>query len=277
MSYILQRILCVISAILFTTMSTVSADSLDKPVVIPAPTAQDWTNLGKLPDWSGVWFESHTDQSEQTKTNMPPWTPAVAEQVNFRVAEQKAGRSISFFINCLPLGMPSWMLHNRDAMEILFTPGRVTMLGDLDSGRMRRIYTDGREHPEDLDLTLHGHSVGHWEGDTLVVDTVGVVPQAYIAMNDYIGIPNNGDMHITERIHLVGKDVLHDDLEITAPKVLTKPWKTTRIFFRQRARKFDIVEGHCLNGNFAPGKDKNGNDIYVPIQNEANGIPVLPK
>lgn len=63
-------------------------------------------------------------------------------------------------------------------------------------------------------------------------------------------MPNNGDMHIIERIHLAGPHVLHDDLEIIAPKVLTKPWKTTRIFLRQRARKFEIVEGVCIQGSF---------------------------
>ena len=55
-------------------------------------------------------------------------------------------------------------------------------------------------------------------------------------------MPNNGDMHVIERIHLADKDILHVDLEIFAPQILTKPWKITRIFFRQRARKYDIVD-----------------------------------
>ena len=79
------------------------------------------------------------------------------------------------------------MTHN--AMEILFTPGRITMLGEGDGNRMRRIYTDGRRHPEDPDLTIHGHSIGHWEGDTLVVDTVGIIPQGYIAVSEAVGVP----------------------------------------------------------------------------------------
>jgi hypothetical protein len=49
-------------------------------------------------------------------------------------------------------------------------------------------------------------------------------------------------MHVIERIHLADKDILHVDLEIFAPQILTKPWKITRIFFRQRARKYDIVD-----------------------------------
>jgi hypothetical protein len=151
------------------------------------------------------------------------------------------------------------------------------MLGESDGNRLRRIYTDGRPHPEDPDPTFHGHSIGKWEGDTLVVDTIGVMPQSYIAISEAAGVPNNGDMRIIERIHLVGKDELHDDIEVIAPNVLTKPWKTTRIYFRQRARKFDIVEGVCLEGYFAPGKDQRGNDIFVPVQHDVGGNRIPPQ
>jgi len=180
-------------------------------------------------------------------------------------------------VNCLPEAMPAWMLVTHNSMEVLFTPGRVTLLGESDGNRLRRIYTDGRPHPEDPDPTFHGHSIGRWEGDTLVVDTVGVIPQALIAVSEAAGVPNNGDMHITERIRLAEKDVMHVELEITAPKVMTKPWKTTRIFFRQRARLYDIVEGVCLEGYFRPGKDKDGNDIFIPVQHAVGGNRVPPK
>jgi hypothetical protein len=248
-----------------------------KPIINPPPTAKDWANIAKLPDWSGVWNPKITDQDKQAKTNMPPWTPAANELIQFQLAEEKAGRPPPLFINCLPEGMPSWMLITHNAMEILFTPGRVTMLGESDGNRLRRIYTDGRPHPEDPDPTFHGHSIGKWEGDTLVVDTIGIMPQSLIAISEAAGVPNNGDMHITERIHLVGKNELHDEIEVIAPKVLTKPWKTTRIYFRQRARKYDIVEGVCLEGYFAPGKDKQGNDIYVPVQHDVGGNRIPPQ
>ena len=94
-----------------------------------------------------------------------------------------------------------------------YTPGRVTLLGESDGNRLRRIYTDGRPHPDDPDPTFHGHSIGHWEGNTLVVDTVGIIPQAFIAISEAAAVPNNGDMHIIEHIHLADKDILHDDLE----------------------------------------------------------------
>ena len=248
-----------------------------KPIVNPPPTPKDWANLAKLPDWSGVWNPKISDQDKQAKTNMPPWTPAANELIQFQLAEEKAGRPPPLFVNCLPEAMPAWMLVTHNAMEILLTPGRVTLLGESDGNRLRRIYTDGRPHPEDPDPTFHGHSIGKWEGDTLVVDTVGVVPQAYIAISEAAGVPNNGDMRIIERIHLAGKDELHDDIEIIAPNVLTKPWKTTRIYFRQRARKYDIVEGVCLEGSFSPGKDKRGNDIFVPVEYDVGGNRIPPQ
>ena len=249
----------------------------EKPVINPPPTAKDWTDLGKLPDWSGVWTHKRSDQNAQMKTNPPPWNAKAAAQIEFQYAEEKAGRPPPLFVNCLPEAMPAWMLVTHNAMEILFTPGRVTMLGESDGNRLRRIYTDGRPHPPDPGPTFHGHSIGHWEGDTLIVDTVAIHPQTYIAISEAQGIPNNGDMHITERIRLAEPDVLHDELTIIAPKVLTKPWKTTRIFFRQRLRRVDIVEGVCLEGYFAPGSDKDGNATFVPIPHDVGGNRIPPK
>jgi hypothetical protein len=249
----------------------------EKLEINPPPSPKEWAELAKLPDWSGIWNPKITDQDAQVKTNMPPWTDKAAALVKFQLAEERAGRPPPLFVNCLPEAMPAWMLVTHNSMEILYTPGRVTLLGESDGNRLRRIYTDGRKHPADPDPTFHGHSIGHWEGNALVVDTIGVVPQAYIAVSEAAGVPNGGDMHIRERFYLADKDILHVDLEITAPKVMTKPWKTTRIFFRQRARKYDIIEGVCLEGYFRPGKDKDGFDIFVPVQHDVGGNRVPPK
>ena len=226
-------------------------------------TAAEWTALSRLPDFSGVWVPNVTDQIAQSTSNTPPWKPDVAAQVKHQEEEEAAGRPFLVLQGCFPHGMPAWMLITHNAFEILLTPGRVTLLGESDGNRMRRIYTDGRGHPEDPDLTFHGHSTGKWEGDALVVDTVGVLPQSFIATTEAVGIPNNGDMRITERFRLVDPDTLHDEMEITAPKVLTKPWKTTRIYHRQRARTYDIVEGVCAQGEYLEEVDPHGNSIYV--------------
>lgn len=245
----------------------------------PTPSPKDWANLATQPDWSGIWTPNIRDQEKQVSTNMPPWTAAAQAQVKFQLAEEKAGRPTPLFVNCLPESMPGWMLVSHNSLEFLFTPGRVTMLGESDGGRIRRIYTDGRPHPDDPDPTFHGHSIGHWEGDTLVIDTIGVHPQTYIAVSEAVGIPNNGDLHVTERIQLdpKNKDVMRWELEITAPKVLTQSWKTTRLWSRQRSKKYDIVEGVCAEGYFRPDKDQWGNDVFLRIEHDIGGNRVPPK
>ncbi len=249
--------------------------SAAETVLNPAPTAQDWAALAKLPDWSGVWTPKISDQNRRIKADPMPWNPQAAKQVATMAADEAAGNPRGLFIDCLPEAMPSWMLITHNAMEILFTPGRVTLLGESDGNRLRRIYTDGRGHPVDPDPTFHGHSIGRWDGETLVVDTVGVLPQTFLAVSEAVGMPNNGDLHVIERIHLADSETLYDDLEIIAPRILTRPWKTTRIYFRQRARKYDIVEGVCLQGSFAERVDKNGNAVFVPVpQADGNPVPI---
>ena len=244
--------------------------------VNPPPRAKDWTALSRLPDWSGVWTPYITDQDERVVRDPTPWLPAVAVQIAAMEKAEEDGHPRGLFIDCLPEGMPSWMLITHNAFEVLFTPGRVTLLGEMDGNRLRRIYTDGRGHPPDPDPSFHGHSIGHWEGQTLVVDTVAVLPQSFIAVSEAVGVPNNGDLHIVERIHLADKDHLHDELTITAPRVLSRPWTTTRIYFRQRARKYDIVEGVCLQGGMSSRQDEHGNAIFVPMPQE-DGNPVPPR
>ena len=103
----------------------VSAQAPKKtPTVInPPPTAQDWADIAKLPDWSGVWNPKITDQDAQVKTNMPPWNEVAAKKIEKMLAEEKAGRPKLIFSYCLPEAHPTWMLVTHNAMEILFTPG----------------------------------------------------------------------------------------------------------------------------------------------------------
>jgi hypothetical protein len=265
---------CFVAFLLLGAIPAFSQKTNTPVVTNPPPTAKDWADLAKLPDWSGTWNPSLRVQNEEITKHPTPWTPKAAEEIARIVADVKAGRPHDLFVNCLPQGMPSWMLITHNAIEFLFTPGRVTILGESDGNKLRRIYTDGRSHPDDPDLTFHGDSIGKWEGDnTLVVDTIGILPQAYIAIAEDVGIPNNGDMHIVERFHLASPDILQDDMEITAPHVLTSTWKTSRIYYRQRARKFDIIEGACLQGSFTSSVDQKGNAVFVPLPYEDGTKP----
>jgi hypothetical protein len=245
------------------------ADAPAEKDLNPPLTAKDYAAIGKLPDWSGIWIPDQRDQNTQARKNPPPWKPEIKPRIDALFKALDGGQPKFLFNNCMPEAMPAWMLINHNAMEILFSPGRVTMLGESDSNRLRRIYTDGRPHPEDVYPTFHGHSIGHWEGETLVVDTISIRPQTLFAVLEAVAVPNNGDVHVKERIHLAGKNTLHVELEIEAPKILTGPYKTTRIFYRER--RFEIVEGVCIEGDYKEGTDKDGNAVFIPLPKSENG------
>jgi hypothetical protein len=234
----------------------------------------DWAALGRLPDWGGLWVPDRRDPTHPFGTGDPPWNAQAARQIDALKAAEKAGRPHNVYIDCLPEGMPSFVIMTLNAVEFLFTPGRVTILGEFDGNRLRRIYTDGRPHPADPDLTFNGHSIGHWEGDTLVVDTVAILPQTFLPVGQAVALPNNGDMHIVERIRLTDHDALSFDLEITAPHQLAAPWRITRHFVRRPDRRAEIVEASCRQGDFASAQDAQGNFIFTPIAHEEGGAPL---
>ena len=224
----------------------------------------DWAQLGRLPDWGGLWVPDPHDKAHPFGTGDPPWNAEAKRQIDFLKTEEKAGRPRNVYINCLPEGMPSFDIMTLNAFEFLFTHGN----------RLRRIYTDGRPHPADPDPTFNGHSIGHWESDTLVVDTVGILPQAFLPIGQAAALPNNGDLHIVERIRPTGRDALTFDLEITAPRRLTAPWHISRHFVRRPDRKAEIVEASCRQGDFASGQDAQGNYVFIPIAHEEGGAPL---
>src|SRR5260370_40387630 len=157
MRYRLRAIL--LASLALATLVRAGEPAKEKPVVNPPPAEQDWADLAKLPDWSGGWNPKISAQEAQAKTNMPPWTSRVAALVAHQLAEEKAGRPPPLFANCLPEAMPGWMLVTHNAMEILLTPGRVTMLGESAGNRLRRTYTDGRPHPDAPAPPSPAHSI----------------------------------------------------------------------------------------------------------------------
>jgi hypothetical protein len=250
-----------------SSLAHAAAPAGPSPVMNPAPKAEDWAALSKLPDWSGYWIPNIRDQTAQETNNTPPWNAKVAKEMAVARADEKAGKPWGLFANCLPEGLPSGMLVNHVGMEWVFTPGRVMMFGDGDANKLRRIYTDGRAPTPDVNPTLYGESIGRWDGDTLVVNTIGILPQAIVAINQAVGVPNDGDMQVVERIRLAGPDTLHDELTITAPKIFSKPWKTTRIFTRDRRRLAEIREAVCVQGAmFVEGTDKGGHASWTPAE-----------
>ena len=231
-------------------------------------SAEPWAAIAELPDWmDGIWLPNVAHQRQSYLANDVPWRPEVAKVIDQMLATKAAGDPYGLFLDCLPLGMPSWILGSHNAMEILFTPGRITMLGELDGNRLRRIHTDGRTLPEYPDPTYHGYSVGQWRDDTLVVQTIGILPEVYISPDgENIGVRNGGNMRIREHIYLSDPDTLRFDLEITAPQVLTRPWRTSRFYSRLRGPTAEIIEGVCLQGNWIDQVDEDGKTRFVPVR-----------
>jgi len=114
------------------------------------------------------------------------------------------------------------------------------------SHTFRPIYLDGRSHPTDLDPSYYGHSVGHWEGDTLVIDTVGINERGWL---DARGIPNTTQAHLTERITRLDFDTLRYEMMIDDPGAYTAPWSTGMLMSWDTDREsFEFV---CQDGNLA--------------------------
>lgn len=114
------------------------------------------------------------------------------------------------------------------------------------SHSFRTIYMDGRPHPEDLDPSYGGHSVGHWEGDTLVIDTVGFNERGWI---DAYGAPTTKQLHLTERITRLDFDSLSYEMIIDDPGAYTDTWSTGMLMNWTPDR--ETFQFLCQDGNLA--------------------------
>jgi hypothetical protein len=127
---------------------------------------------------------------------------------------------------CFPPGVPRIYLERREPFEILQIAGRVVMIFEYDHF-VRQIYVEGHRHPKDPTPTWMGDSIGRWEGNTLIVDTVGFNDKTWL---DYAGHPHSDALHVVERLRRVDHDTLEIDVTIDDPKTYTKPWGG-RMFF----------------------------------------------
>ncbi|MCH8268207.1 MAG: hypothetical protein IH846_11870 [Acidobacteria bacterium] len=105
-------------------------------------------------------------------------------------------------------------------IEIIQTPGKVMLLFQYHH-EVRHIFTDGREHPKNLELTWNGHSIGRWDGDTLVVDTIGLRDESWL---DSGGHEHSTQLHVVERFRRVDADNLEIERTLTDPVALAKPF-----------------------------------------------------
>jgi hypothetical protein len=154
---------------------------------------------------------------------------------------------------CLPDGMPT-VLATALPVEILQTPGKVTMIAEFGT-QVRHIYLDAAGHPgpDDLNFNFFGDSIGHWDGDTLVVETVGV--QTSTLLFDYV--PHGEALRITERYRLLEPNLLEIRITMEDPEYFTEPWTVTRMFARRPGMR--LGEYVCENQrNYTDAQGKIG-------------------
>jgi hypothetical protein len=211
----------------------------------PTPRLADGTpNLGRVPGEKGVWnvpyIQNMADRAAgrgagpaggaagaeggrggaRSEPHIPfqPWAAAVYD---YNSANNSKYDPEGY---CLPPGGPR-MMATPYPMEIVQLPAqqRIFMIFEGATHIWREIYMDGRAHPQGsaLNPTYLGHSVGRWEGDTLVVDVVGFNEGTWI---DYYGHPHTDQLHVVERISRPDKRTLRYEATMTDPGAYTRPW-----------------------------------------------------
>jgi hypothetical protein len=235
------------AALLIASAATASAFA-QSPPKLPDWSGQ-WENVGATPSPDGGFYEPLDQVLKQLEWS-PPSKPEVQVAVDkIAAAQRKAmdamrkGIDPGGAVTACSFGYPALMIESPLMFEILPTPKETALI--FSSREIRHVYTDGREHPakDDLWPTPWGDSVGHWEGDTLVIDTVAVKSafpgREGISVNAFGGIEEmqtvallSPDARFVERIRMLDKDHLEDRITIVDPKNLTKPWDLRRTYQR---------------------------------------------
>jgi hypothetical protein len=220
-----------------------------------------------MPDLSGLWIRLRDPSHASINLDfgsaispMTPWGDAKFKTANsvYRSSSPSTDLSDPIF-SCFPPGVPRIYLLNFP-VQIVQIPGQVIMLFEFDHF-VRRIYTDGRPHDKDAVALWMGDSIGKWEGDTLVADTVSFNDKTTL---DREGYPHSDALHLVERIRRTDHDSLEIGLTVDDPKAYTKPWSAKLNF--QLKPGWKIMEHVC--------EDNSG---FIEFNNKATKVPKTPK
>lgn len=205
----------------------------------------------RSPDISGTWERyapEITDYDHPPPPGGPfelkgPYAGPYAALLKKKARADAAGAPlINTSARCLWEGMPT-IMGATYPLQILQNPGQVTVLAEFLS-QTRRIWLNDKLPPlQGLTPSYNGYSVGHWEGDTLVVETIGVRTDVL-----FFDVPHTEDMKITERFRHTGPDSLEDRIVIDDPKVLRQPYRFT---FNYKKIDYRIMEYVCDNNQIA--------------------------
>jgi len=194
------------------------------------------------PDFTGTWERYPLATGEKPDPRYvsapipdPPLKPAYMQK--YRDNQEKLAQRLKEsqpagdnYVHCLPDGMPAMMM-GMFPMEIFQRPEQINITQEAFT-QLRRIYmNETLPSAQDIDPSFYGRSVGHWEGQTLVVETTGIKPSV-----EFRWTPHSENMKITERIHLLAPDYLRDDITVT-DEYLERPWTYSYSFKRMKGYK----------------------------------------
>lgn len=182
-------------------------------------------------DISGVWFaeapktyDKHAYRYTPMEGGDPPLTPEGRAIYDQRHRAGIDGAPIAHpGSRCIPDGVPM-VPENYTPFQIIQTPGQVTLISE--ANHVFRIFHLDQDHPEKLRRTFMGHSVARWDGDTLIVDTVGQSPDNWLANS---GLPVSDQLHIVERYRKIdGGKKIERLFTVSDPKMYTRDWTVRR-------------------------------------------------
>jgi len=213
------------------------------------PAAVQAQSKSSHPDLTGTWAADRRPNRDP-KIVPPPAAPLLlksqyagpyeARRKAEREADERGEPLANGSTACIPYGMPQ-MMSAIYPLEILQTAGQITIVAEAFS-EVRRIYMDEPQaRIGEVAPGYYGHSVGHWDGDTLVVDTIGIKESVL----GYRAMPHSEQVRLTERFKLVAPDVLHDQVTVEDPVALEKPWTFT--FAYRRTPGYKMQEYVCEN------------------------------
>lgn len=225
----------------------------------PAPRHPDGhVDFGPPAGESGVWerrtanlavnpdsYEARATQSAPVHIDDVPLQPWARALTNFRHDIFLASEP---YTRCKPAGGPRQLM-SPYGLEIVDIPEleRVFIVTISNAMTYRVIFMDGREHPENLRPSYFGHSVGHWEGDTLVVDTVGMNERSWMNRD---GLPSTDRLHLVERFTRPDLDTLRYEVTIDDPGAYTAPWTSGyTLGWKPGEELFEYI---CQENNLSP-------------------------
>lgn len=208
----------------------------------PAPRRPDGRiHLGPLPGEKGLWVGGITSLALPAGQQIPyqPWAQALAQH---RRQDQLEPHT-----RCKPSGGPRQHLtpYGVEFLEMEDLK-RIFILDVGGPHTVRTIYMDGRPHPKDLVPSYYGHSVGRWEGDALVIDSVGYNEKFWL---DRGGSVHTEQLHLTERLTRLDANNIRYEATIDDPGAYTEPW--TGQFAIRWANGDELFEYVCQDNNFA--------------------------